>query len=131
MRTQIALATLLASLTMLGSSALADSTNLLPNGTFEGSGSGSLTGWKGQSASLALVTGDGGGFAARASRTGTADIYGVITKPTPPVTDTDAGTVYIATGRALGVSGKSICLKLAEAGSQTSSKTSCVTATGG
>ncbi len=64
MRTRIVLATLLASLLMLGTSALGAGTNLLPNGTFEGSGSGSLTGWKGQSASISLVAGDGGGFGA-------------------------------------------------------------------
>jgi acid phosphatase type 7 len=130
MRRRIALATLLASLMMLGSSALADSTNLLPNGDFEGTGSGSLTGWKGQSASLALVAGDGGGFAAQASRTGTAAIYGVITNPTPPVTDAVAGSVYTATGRALGLSGRSICLKIKEDGATSDTRSSCVDATG-
>ena len=104
--------------------------DLLPNGTFEGSGSGSLTGWKGQSASLSLVAGDGGGFGARSSRTGSATIYGIITKPTPPVTNTVAGTVYMANGRAIGVSGKPICLKLAEAGTVSKTTTSCVNASG-
>ena len=130
MRTRIVLATLLASLVVLGSSALGAGTNLLANGTFEGSGSGSLAGWKGQSASLSLVAGDGGGFAARSARTGSAATYGIITKPTLPVTNTVGGTVYMADGRAIGVSGKSICLKIKEAGSKTATKTSCVNASG-
>ncbi|HET7172363.1 MAG TPA: fibronectin type III domain-containing protein [Gaiellales bacterium] len=131
MRTRIVLATLLASLLMLGSSALADSTNLLPNGTFEGSGSGSLTGWKGQSATLSLVAGDGGGFGARAARSGTATTYGIITKPTPPVTNAVAGAVYLADGRINAVSGKSVCLKIKEdSTSGSATKTSCINGTG-
>jgi hypothetical protein len=124
------LATLLASLVMLGSSALADSTNLLPNGTFEGSGSGSLTGWKGQSATLSLVAGDGGGFGARAARSGTATTYGIITKPTPPVTNAVAGSVYLANGRINAPAGKSVCLKIKEDGTAPATKTSCVNGTG-
>ena len=130
MRTRIVIVALLGLLTTLGSSAIADSTNLLPNGTFEGSGSGSLTGWKGQSASLSLVAGNGGGFAARAARSGTATTYGIITKPTPPVTNAVAGTVYTANGQAIGVSGKSVCLKIKEDGAQTATKSSCVSANG-
>jgi chitodextrinase len=130
MRTRIVLATLLASFMMLGSSALGASTNLLPNGTFEGSGTGSLTGWKGQSASLSLVTGDGSGFGARALRSGTATTYGIITKPTPPVTNAVAGTVYTANGRINAVAGKSVCLKIKEDGAQTATNTSCINGTG-
>src|ERR671933_2585170 len=122
MRTRIVVAALVGSMLTLGAPALADSTNLLPNGDFEGSGSGSLTGWKGQSATLSLVAGNGGGFAARAARSGTATTYGIITNPTPPVTNSVAGTVYTANGQAVGVSGKSICLKLKEAGAQTATK---------
>ena len=130
MRTRIVLATLLASLLMLGTSALGAGTNLLPNGTFEGSGSGSLTGWKAQSGTLALVAGDGGGFGARATRTGSAATYGVITKPTPPVTNAAAGTVYTANGRINAPAGKSVCLKIKEDGAQTATKTSCINGAG-
>jgi len=42
-----------------------DATNLLANGTFEGSGAGSLTGWAASGGTLSLVTGNGGGHAAR------------------------------------------------------------------
>jgi hypothetical protein len=130
MRTRIILGTLLASLLMLGTSALADSTNLLPNGTFEGSGSGSLTGWKGQSATVSLVAGDGGGFGARAARSGTATTYGIITKPTPPVTNAVGGTVYMANGRINAPAGKSVCLKIKEDGTAPGTKTACTNGTG-
>src|SRR5436190_14393397 len=131
MRTRIVIAALVASMPGLGSSALADSTNLLPNGDFEGSGSGSLTGWKGQSASIALATGvNGAGFGGQATRSGTATTYGIITKPTPPVTNAGAGTVYTAHGRINAIAGKSVCLKIKEDGAQTATKTSCINGTG-
>jgi len=130
MRTRIVLATLLASLLMLGTSALGAGSNLLPNGDFEGTGSGSLTGWKGQSASISLVTGDGGGFGAKALRSGTATTYGIITKPTPPVTNASAGTVYTASGRINAVAGKSVCLKIKEDGTAPGTDTACVNGTG-
>jgi hypothetical protein len=130
MRTRIVLATLLASLMMLGSSALGAGTNLLPNGDFEGSGSGSLTGWKGQSGSISLAAGDGGGFGGQARRSGSATTYGIITKPTPPVTNAVAGTVYTANGRINAVAGKSVCLKIKEDGASPSTKTSCINGTG-
>jgi hypothetical protein len=129
MRARIITAGLVACMLTFGSSALADSSNLLPNGDFEGSGSGSLTGWKGQAASIALVTGDGGGFGARSTRT-SATTYGIITKPTPPVTNAVAGTVYTAHGRINAVAGKSVCLKIKEDGAQTATKTSCINGTG-
>jgi hypothetical protein len=54
----------LVAMAVVTTSADAAGTNLLANGSFEGSGSGSLSGWKGQNSSLSLTTGDGGGFAA-------------------------------------------------------------------
>jgi acid phosphatase type 7 len=130
MRTRALIAAMAASMLVIGSAAMAASANLLSNGDFEGSGSGSLAGWKGQSASLSLVAGNGGGFAARALRSGTATTFGIITSPTPPVTNAVAGTVYTANGEAVGVSGKSICLKIKEAGAQTATKSSCINANG-
>jgi hypothetical protein len=130
MRTRIVLASLLATLMTLGTSALADTSNLLPNGDFEGSGSGSLTGWKAQSGTIALAAGDGGGFGAQAARSGTATTYGIITKPTPPVTNAIGGAVYTANGRINAVAGKSVCLKVKEDGSAPSTKTACITGTG-
>ena len=59
-----------AAMATLATSAAAAGANLLANGTFEGSGSGSLAGWKGQNASLSLVAGDGGGFGAQGDANG-------------------------------------------------------------
>ena len=39
-------------------------TNLIANGTFEGTGLGSLSGWAASGGTLSLVTGNGGGHAA-------------------------------------------------------------------
>ena len=113
---------------ILATSAGAASTNLLTNGTFEGTGSGSLTGWKGQNASLALVPGDGGGFAAQVTRTA-KDNYAILTaaKTVPTAT---AGTTYSANGRFMAPVGKSICLKLKETGAATTSAMSCAPGTG-
>ena len=113
---------------ILATSAGAASTNLLTNGTFEGTGSGSLTGWKGQNASLALVPGDGGGFAAQVTRTA-KDNYAILTaaKTVPTAT---AGTTYSADGRFMAPVGKSICLKLKETGAATTSAMSCAPGTG-
>src|SRR5947207_14034925 len=59
-----------------GSTAAAAGTNLVANGTFEGSGSGSLTGWAGSNGSLSLVTGNGGGHAASlTANAGAASTY--------------------------------------------------------
>lgn len=113
---------------VLATSAGAASTNLLTNGTFEGTGSGSLTGWKGQNASLALVPGDGGGFAAQVSRTA-KDTYAILTAAKTVRTAT-AGTTYTADGRFMAPVGKSICLKLKETGAATTSAMSCAPGTG-
>jgi hypothetical protein len=113
---------------ILATSAGAASTNLLANGTFEGTGSGSLTGWKGQNASLALVPGDGGGFAAQVTRTA-KDNYAILTAAKTVSTAT-AGTNYRADGRFMAPVGKSICLKLKETGAATTSAMSCAPGTG-
>jgi len=61
-----------------GASAQAAGTNLLVNGDFEGTGSGSLSGWKTSNASLSLVTGDGGGFAAKVTYGGSGTTYSLV-----------------------------------------------------
>jgi hypothetical protein len=114
---------------VVGPAALAD-TQLLSNGTFEGSGSGSLSGWKSQNDTLSLVPGDGGGFAARQAWNGSGTTYGITTKPDPVVGSAQAGTVYTAAGRFNGVNGKSVCLKVKETGSQSKTVTSCTTGNG-
>ena len=117
-----------AAVAILATSAGAASTNLLTNGTFEGTGSGSLTGWKGQNASLVLVPGDGGGFAAQVTRTA-KDNYAILTAAKTVSTAT-AGTTYSADGRFMAAVGKSICLKLKETGAATTSTMSCAPGTG-
>jgi Fibronectin type III domain/Iron/zinc purple acid phosphatase-like protein C len=111
----------------LATSAMA-ATNLLANGDFEGGGSGSLTGWKGSSATLALVPGDGGGFGAQATRS-SGGTYGIANSG-KLVTSAAAGAVYVADGRFNAPSGKSVCLKLKEAGSSSATVTSCTNGTG-
>jgi hypothetical protein len=123
---------LVGSIGISASTALA-ATNLLSNGTFEGSGSGSLSGWAGKSGSLAIVTGSGGGHAARltASR-GASSMYANTTPK--PVTKAAAGAAYTLDGQVeSAVPGQSVCLVLKEikAGTSTSvgSAKSCLTAT--
>lgn len=88
-------------------------TNLLPNGGFEGSGSGSLAGWKGVRAAVTLqADGRGGGHAARAART-TGATYSIVASPNP--TPTAAGRLYRARGSVRsGRAGRTVCLKLLE-----------------
>jgi hypothetical protein len=112
------------------SSAQAAGTNLLPNGDFEGGGSGSLTGWKASNATLSLVTGDGGGFGAKVTYGGTGTTYAIVTSAKVVKSGT-AGTVYLADGRIKAASTKTVCLKLHEAGAVVASSTSCATGTGG
>jgi hypothetical protein len=128
MRARISAMVVVFGLALLATSALGAGTNLLPNGSFEGSGSGSLTGWKGQSASLALVPGDGGGFAAQVTRTANAS-YAIVTA-TKPVRSAAAGTTFTAAGRFMAPAGKSICLKLKETGASSTSAMSCAAGTG-
>jgi phospholipase C len=89
--------------------------NLLPNGTFEGAGSGSLSGWKGSNATLALTTdGFGGGHAARVAVTSGATTYAIIAKP-KPVGSTTAGTKYVANAMFRSdTPGQTLCFRLKE-----------------
>jgi hypothetical protein len=122
-----------ASIGSSGSAALA-ATNLVANGTFEGSGSGSLSGWSGSGGSLALATGSGGGHAARlTAKKGASQTHAYLTSK--PVTGAVAGAVYHVAGQVeSGLAGQSVCLVLNEvkAGTSTSvgSTKSCRTATG-
>jgi hypothetical protein len=126
----LALAVAALCLLVAGPSALADSTELLQNGTFEGSGSGSLAGWTSQNAALSLVTGDGGGFGAREAWTGAGTSYGITTSPNPVTGTASTATVYTAAGRFNAPTGKSVCLKVKESGSQSNTVTACATGTG-
>src|SRR5436190_20930328 len=113
-----------------GAPAQAAGTNLLANGDFEGTGSGTLSGWKASNATLSLVTGDGGGHAAKVTYGGTGTTYAIVTS-SKVVSSGTAGAVYLADGRFNGLSGKSVCLKLHETGAVNVSATSCATGTGG
>jgi hypothetical protein len=115
-------------LALLPASAQAAGPNLLTNGSFEGSGSGSLSGWKGQSGTLSLVAGDGGGFAARVARTANTS-YAIVTS-SKPVKSTTAGRSYAGDGRFKAPSGKTVCLKLKEQGAVAASAQSCASGTG-
>jgi hypothetical protein len=84
-------------------------TNLLPNPDFEGIGSGSLSGWSGQSASLALANdGRNGGFAAKVTSSGSTPTIKSAKIVVP------AGT-YIADGFArTDATGQTVCLRITE-----------------
>jgi hypothetical protein len=114
----------------VGVPAQAAGTNLLVNGDFEGTGSGSLAGWKTANSALSLVTGDGGGFAARVAYGGTGTTYSIVATAKIVKSGT-AGTAYTAGGRFNAPSGKSVCLKLHETGAVNTSATSCASGTGG
>ena len=66
------------------------------NGTFEGSGSGSLANWKGTNAALSLVAGHDGNWAARASLSAAATSYSLVASPRP-VASTVKDAVYSST----------------------------------
>jgi chitodextrinase len=89
--------------------------NLLANGTFEGSGAGSLSGWKGSTATLALASdGVGGGHAALVKFTTGATTYAINASP-KPVGSTVAGTHYVADGMFRSATpGQVICLRVKE-----------------
>lgn len=106
--------------------------NLIANGTFEGSGAGSLTGWGGSNGTLSLVAGNGGGHAARVKASSTSQVYVYTT--TKPVKSTVKGTPYQVNGVVRSdAAGQSVCLKLKElpSGSSTAVGTAqtCVTTT--
>jgi hypothetical protein len=130
-RTRVILAAVTVCMSVLATSAMAAGTNLLSNGDFEGSGSGSLAGWKGQSATLALAAGDNGaGFGAQVTRSGTTGTY-AIKWSADVVTNAGAGDVYVADGRFKAPPGKSICFKVKESGTTAKTVTGCTAGTGG
>jgi phosphatidylinositol-3-phosphatase len=109
-------------------------TNLVANGTFEGSGGGSLSGWGGSGGSLALVAGNGGGHAAQLTvASGKSSMYAYTVSK--PVKSAVAGAAYQVTVDIQStVAGQSVCLvakELKGGGSTTSvgKAQSCVTAT--
>jgi phosphatidylinositol-3-phosphatase len=123
---------LVASIGISASTALA-ATNLLSNGTFEGTGSGSVSGWGASNGSLAVVAGSGGGHAAQLTASkGASSTHASTTSK--PVTNAVAGTAYTLAGQVeSSVPGQSVCLVLKEvkAGTSTSvgSAKSCLTPT--
>jgi acid phosphatase len=101
-------------------STAAAATNLVPNGTFEGSGAGSLSGWGGSSGSLSLVSGNGGGHAAKLTASSHASSTYAYTT-TKPVKSAVAGTGYQLSGDVQSsLGGQSVCLVLKEVKSGTS-----------
>jgi phosphatidylinositol-3-phosphatase len=92
---------------------VAAATNLISNGTFEGTGSGSLSGWAGSGGTLSLVAGSGGGHAARvaASNAGSQAYAYTVSKP---VQTTTAGTAYTLDGAVRSSTGGTVCLKAKE-----------------
>ncbi len=101
-------------------STAAAATNLVSNGTFEGTGAGSLTGWSGSSGSLSLVAGNGGGHAAKlTASSGASSTYAYTTSK--PVKSAVAGTAYQLSGDVQSsLAGQSVCLVLKEIKSGTS-----------
>jgi len=88
--------------------------NLLPAGGFEGSGTGTLAGWKGVRADLTIrADGHGGGHAARVARRAGARTYSIVASPNPATSV--AERLYRANGwLRSGVPGRTVCLKLLE-----------------
>jgi hypothetical protein len=121
-----------AALMLLGTTAAAEanSLNRLPNGSFEGTGSGSLKGWKPLNGALSLASdGFGGGYAAKTSLSTTATSYQIYATP-KPATGAPAGETFAAAGLVRSdVSGRTICLILREftpGGSQVATKQVCL-----
>jgi hypothetical protein len=103
--------------------------NLLANGSFEGS----LAGWSGASSSLTLASdGKVGSGAARVARTWGSS-FSILTS-SKPVTSTAAGAAYTAGGWIRSdTPGRKVCLIVREwtsGGSLVGSRSSCVTSTG-
>lgn len=122
---------MLALVLVLGGGSVVWAANILSNGSFEGSGSGSLTGWVGSSATLTLATdATDGKFAARVAAKGTAKSYSTYVYPRPTVAA--AGTLYAASAWVRSdTPGKTVCLRIREltpSGSQVSAGQKCLTA---
>jgi hypothetical protein len=127
-----ALVLAMAALVSLGAVAAAEanSLNRLQNGTFEGTGAGSLKGWKVLNGTLSLAAdGFGGGHAAKASVSATATSYQIYA-PTKPAVAAPAGETFTAAGLVRSdTSGRTICLILREftpGGSQVATKQVCL-----
>jgi acid phosphatase type 7 len=106
--------------------------NLLATGGFEGSGKGTLAGWKGVRAGLTLrPDGRGGGHAARVARRLHAHTYSIVASPNPATTVAERryrASGYLRSGRP----GRTVCLKLLElnaAGRVVAQASGCRTAT--
>jgi phosphatidylinositol-3-phosphatase len=127
---QVFTATLLVQVAIALASAgpAAAATNLLPNGDFEGSGSGSLSGWSAINSTLSLANdGFSGSWAGKAVLANSATSYGFDAVPRP-VTPTVAGVQYSATGEVRSdTPGKTVCIHLIEykSGTQLGSVKSC------
>ena len=77
----------------------ASGANLLPNGGFDATAAGSLTGWQWAkaTASVTLVAGKGSGHAAQVGVAGTATSYQVYASPRP-VSSAAVGSGFVAAG---------------------------------
>src|SRR5688572_2014125 len=83
--------------------------NLLPNGTFEGTGSGSLAGWTAVGSTLSLANdGRGGGHAAKV--TASAATSGLKSAKIAASAGTQVADAFVRSD----VAGKTLCLKLSE-----------------
>jgi hypothetical protein len=112
-----------------GVSYAAPANNLLTNGDFEGSGSGSLAGWSTSNATASLAgDGVGGGYAARVA----ASTAGSVSFSTSAkvVKGVPAGEGFRATGMVRSdTPGKSVCLRITEqnsAGSTVATPQQCI-----
>jgi acid phosphatase type 7 len=101
--------------------------NVLPNGTFEGTGSGSLAGWKAAGSTLSLANdGHGGGHAALV--TATAATSGLKSAKIAAGAGDYVADAFVRSGAA----GKTLCLKLSEfttAGALVGATQKCATST--
>ena len=116
LRTAIA-CTIAATVVVLFTAASAGAaTNLIANGGFEGTGGkGSLGGWAGSGGTLSLVTGNGGGHAAKVTATAASATQMYAYTKTKPVKAAAAGAVYSLTGQVQSaLTGQSVCLILKE-----------------
>jgi Fibronectin type III domain/Calcineurin-like phosphoesterase len=129
MRTRLLLVLVAATVGTLAPGAAGATTNLLPNGDFEGSGGGSLAGWQDRRATLTLVPGDGSAFGAQAAYGGSGTTYGIASAG-KVVRSADSGTAYVADGRFDAPSGATVCLQIREVGSGSTTQTECTTGTG-
>lgn len=117
-----------------GAGDAAGGANLVVNGGFEGSGSGSLSGWTPASANAALASdGAGGGYAAQLVATATGGYS--LTTAAKVVTGAPGGEQYRAMGMVRSdAPGKTVCLRITETNSMNATVASpqqCVVTTSG